>query len=371
MTQGRGPTIEDIKRVANQRPSDILRLCGIAESFGTRDYISMCNPVKKDRHPSFTIWYKNGTLSFREENGPAKGDVIDFVAYMNGWYDGPKKGVAEACNFLKDKLGLARVDPHQLARDRRGARRQQQETNKKAAEKLADEQAEAFKLFTEAQGIRDTLAWRYLKETVGIDLDELPRGERGGDRTPSALRFLPAHYHTDARRDLPCMIACCTDTQGAIKAVHRTWLAPDGGKLKHQSWWRPAWPARKVWPSFTGLVIPLWRGSSNLSIKATAECGLQETLQMGEGVEKSLAMALAQPDLRTWAFISLGNLRHVKLPPCIDSVIVQRDNEWHNRQAAQAFESGMRALEAQGRPARAVASFIGKDFDDALRGEEP
>ena len=366
---GRGPTIEDIKRAANARPNDVLHWCGINEQFGGRSYISMCNPRRKDKTPSFTIWYKGGTLSFREENGTDKGDVLLFVAYMNGWYDGPKRGLAEACRFLTDKLGLARLDPHQLARDRATSRKAEELAKKKSAEDLAAHQEEARKMFYAALPIRGTLAWEYLRDTRGIDLNKLPAGPRGGDHTPNALRFIEKHRHSESGRELPCMIACCTDNEGVIKAVHRTWLAPDGGKASSMRGWKKEWPARKVWPSFTGLFIPLWRGTSFASVKEAAANGILDTLQMGEGVEKSLAMALAQPDYRTWAFISLGNLRNIKVPACADGVIVQRDNEWDNRQAAASFEAGMRAIEAQGVPASEVRAFHGKDFDDTLRGE--
>jgi len=362
-----GPTIEDIKREANRRPHDVLRWCGIAEEFGNRSYISMCSPMRKDTRPSFTIWFKNGTLSFREEDLSAKGDVLDFVAYMNGWFHGPNRGVDKACRFLKDKLGLDRVDPHKLADDRRASRKRQAQAQKDSAEKLAKNQLEAFKMFTGAAPLRDTPGWRYLKEVRGIDLDLLPRGPKGGDLTPGSLRFMPECWHAEAKRKLPCIIACCTDLAGDIKAVHRTFIGPNGERVKDLRGWQKDWPARKVWPSFTGLFIPLWRGGDGMRLKDAIANGVLETIQMGEGVEKSLAMALAQPANRTWAFISLGNLRSIVLPPNCDGVIVQRDNEWKNRQAVESFEIGLRALRDQGVPAQPVSAFGGKDFDDVLR----
>lgn len=368
-----GPTVRDIRIAADKRPDDILAWCGLSERFGGRsaNYISMCNPRVAEEHPSFTIWYKGGTLSFREENGTAKGDVLGFVAYMNGWHDNPKKGLPEVCRFLTEKLGLAVVDRAQLARDRATAKHAEITNRKTADTNLKRQQGEAFKLFIDAAPIRGTLAWRYLKEARNVDLDLLPRGPRNGDLTPGSLRFIAKHRHTESGLDLPCMIACCTNpATGDIKAVHRTWLARDGrDKASALPGWNTKWPARKVWPSFTGLVIPLWRGSSGLSVSDAAKHGILDTLQMGEGVEKSLAMTLAQPDYRTWAFISLGNLRNVPVPPCADGVIVQRDNEWDNPQAAQSFNVGLRALEARGCAVSEVRAFYGKDFDDTLRGE--
>src|SRR5579859_8206028 len=52
-----GPSLEEIKRAAQARVHDVLAALGIA--YRPRgNYISMCNPVEKDRHPSFTIWVK-------------------------------------------------------------------------------------------------------------------------------------------------------------------------------------------------------------------------------------------------------------------------------------------------------------------------
>lgn len=368
----RGPTIATVKALAQERIFDVLGALGIREKPSSGGYISMCNPIEKDRHPSFTIWTRGGAVGcFKDHRGVAQGDIIGLVAYIKGWEGGPKKGVPESLRFLSDLLGLDRVDPAQLARDRARAQHTQKINRKNADEELARQQGEAFKLFIQADGdICGSPVWTYLRNARGIDLAKLPRGPRGGERTPSALRFIPDEWHTEAKRPLPCMIACCTDRAGDIKAVHRTWLKPDGsGKANDLAGWKQEWAARKVWPNFTGLVIPLWRGSSGLSVKEAAAQGLRETLQMGEGVEKSLAMALAQPDYRTWAFISLGNLRNVTLPECVDGVIVQRDNEWHNRQASQSFDTGLRALEAQGRLVSVVSAFHGKDFDDTLLGE--
>lgn len=367
MTQHSGPTLDDIKLAANARPNDVLAWCGIRESFGHKNYISMCNPMRKDRSPSFTIWFKGGTLSFRDESDPAGtcGDVFGFVAYMNGWYDAPKKGLRPTCRFLTAKLGLADVPSEQLARDRAAGRVREKQILKQSEEDQARNEGRAMALWLNASPIFNSVADEYLRRARGIDLSALPLGPRGGSRVPSVLRCIPLQMHAESKREFPCMIAGCVDyalAEPRIRAVHRTWLKADGsGKADVR-------PARKVWPGFAGLVIPIWTGSSGLSIRHAAENGLRETLVLTEGIEDGLTAVLANPEHRVWAVIALGNLGNVPVPECIDGIIVHRQNDWQKPQAVEAFERAKAALEATGRPVAEVRASHGKDLNDTLRG---
>lgn len=364
----RGPTIEDIKREAQARLHEVLAALGVREPPASGGYISMCNPVVKDRHPSFTIWTKGPAAgAWRDERncGPGgdRGDVIDLVAYLNGWWTLPKKGRAQALRWLTELLGLASVPREQLARDRARARREQLEAKKKRDDELAEKQARAFALFASAGARVTEDPVRSYLDARGIDLDRLPRGPRDGIRVPNIIRGLASHRHTESGLDLPCMIAgCVSPVTWQILAVHRTWLRRDfRGKADVN-------PVKKVWPSFAGLIIPLWRGESGLSVRDAEACGLRETLVLTEGIEDGLSAIVAQPKHRTWAFIALGNLASLKLPDCIDGVIVHRQTEWANRTAVSAFERGKAALEAQGRAVAEVTAFAGKDLNDTLRG---
>jgi hypothetical protein len=358
----RVPQLDEIKGAAQARILDVLAALGVNER-ARGGYISMCNPVEKDRHPSFTIWIRGAVGSFKDHRGFAQGDVIDLVAYLKGWSTGnDKRGRKEALRWLADLLGLARMSDEQRRADASRSIERAKREDKERGEELAKRQARAFKLFTEALPLAGTAADLYLFNR-GIDLELLPKGPRGGLRTPSLLRFLPDHPHIESGRKLPCMIAGCTNPAiGDILAVHRTWLALDGaGKAN-------VVPVRKCWPDFRGLVIPLWRGDSGLSVCDAAAAGLRETLVLAEGIETALSAAIAAPAFRTWAFISLGNLANVTLPECIDSVALHRENEWSNPQAVKAFEQGKAALEKQGRPVAEIAAPIGKDLNDTLRG---
>ena len=117
-----GLTIPDIKREAQARLPELLAALGIQHR-STRGYLSISNPTRKDRHPSFTIWTAGAAIgAWRDEAncGPGgdRGDVIDLVSYLNGWWSRPGKGRAEALRFIKATLNLERIDAGQLRRDR-------------------------------------------------------------------------------------------------------------------------------------------------------------------------------------------------------------------------------------------------------------
>lgn len=356
-----GPTLQEIKAAAQARIFDVLGGLGIHDK-PRGGYIHICNPIEKDRHPSFTIWTTRSVGAWKDHRGIAQGDVIDLVAYLKGWSDGPKKGRREALRWLADLLGLAHMSADQRAADNARSKARRQVHDKRAAEELEEKQRRAFKLFTQGQPIDSTPVDLYLRGR-GIDLSALPAGPRGGDRTPSVLRYWPNHMHRETDQTYPCMLAGCWDPATArILAVHRTWL----DRVTYAK--AEVTPNRKVWPDFRGLVIPLWRGDSGLSITAAEQNGLRETLVLAEGIETALSAAIAAPQFRTWAFISLGNLGNIALPECVDAVLLHRENEWTNRAAIAAFDRGKRALEAQGRPVAEISAFGGKDLNDTLRG---
>jgi hypothetical protein len=348
-----GPSLEEIKRAAQARVGDVLAALGIP--YRPRgNYISMCNPVEKDRHPSFTIWVKGPAAgAFKDHRGLAQGDIIDLVAYVKGWSAGPKRGRREALRFLADLTGLARMSDEQRRADLARSRARAQREDKAREEELADKQRRAFKLWLlGAAELGGTYVEHYLRRR-GIEIETFPR----------ILRYLADHPHPESGRSWPCMVAGCVDRRGRIRAVHRTWIDPKTlGKA-------PIEPNRKVWPDFRGLVIPLWRGESGLSVADAARNGLRETLVLCEGIETALSAAIAAPQFRTWAFISLGNLQNVTLPECVDSVALHRENEWDNAAAVKAFERGKAALERQGRPvAEITVPAAYKDLNDLLRG---
>lgn len=369
---------DDLKRILDDRPDDVLRMCGLdvpAKATAVLD-----DPLGRG-HGNFAIWQKADGLSWKNYTTDERGRSLELIAYCQGWYDRPRRGAEEAARFAIDRLGLGYIKAEQLARDRAAAEHRRAIAQEDAWREARRKRVAAFSTFINAQPILDTGVEIYLRGARGIDLRAAPFiGPRGGNLAPAALRFIGRHKYVarDRRGEkvgeyfFPCMIAACVDANMKICAIHQTWLkpdfsdkadippAPDGTAQK----------PRKVWPDSAGLVIPLWRGEGHYSLREAEELGLLQTLALGEGVEDSLTEVLAAPANRTWAMISLSNMVNVaqRLPACCDGVIVHRQNDWQKPEAIAQFDRGMAAIRATGRAAAEVAAVVGKDLNDTLRG---
>jgi hypothetical protein len=370
---------EDLKAALDSRMDDVLRICKL-DAPRRRGWTLMDDP-RGDGRDCFGLCVKGDGLSWKKFNGTEKGRSLELIAYCQGWYHLPNRGAEEAAKLAISRLGLGSISAEQLEKDR--AKGQEQRARAQADERGQAERraAAAFAIFMNAKPILGTIGETYLREARGIDLRAAPFiGPRGGALAPGSLRFLPAHKYVirNRRNEItghiiaPCVIACCTNAHGDIRAIHQTWLradgsdkadippAPDGTRQK----------ARRVLGEFRSLAIPLWRGEGHFTRKQAAEQGLLQTQCLSEGIEDGLTGVIAAPAHRWAAMISLANLVNMPewLPECVDGVIVHRQNEWDNPSAVKAFEAGMTSLRATGRAVTEVAATYGKDLNDTLRG---
>lgn len=285
------------------------------------------------------------------------GDALDLVAQCA--CGGDKRA---AVRWAKAWLGLDGQAPD--ARQRRQAtqralRAAQGDGAADGADDAARRQrvAAALRLWLAGQAsIAGTPVDRYLKARA-IDLAEL-------GRQPRALRFHPTCFHgpTQARR--PAMVAAICDAGGRHIGTHRTWLAPDASGR----WGKAAIPGNKrVYGSHKGGTIRLWRGRSR---RPLAEAGPDETIAIAEGIEDGLTVALACPDWRVLAAVSVGNLGELELPPAVKDIVLvcQRDGE--NREVRRAHERALTRWQAEGRRPRLAWPPEGfKDFNDWAQAE--
>jgi hypothetical protein len=370
---------DDIKRILDDRPDDVLAMCGIRIAPRRGATIVIDDPRGQGRG-NFALWLKADGLSWKNYTTDEKGRSLELIAYCQGWYHLQNRGGKEAARFAMERLGLGNVPAEQLARDRMQAAVASARDATRAAAELDRRRRSAFATFINAVSVLDTPAETYLREIRGIDLRAAPFiGPRGGNIAPNCLRFVASHKYI--RRDRtgakvseslhPCLIAACVDRNMKIGAIHQTFLRPDGrGKadLAPAPDGAPQ-PARKVWPESAGFVIPLWSGEGHLSVKEAAANGVVETLTLTEGVEDGLSAVLAAPHLRTWAMISLSNMANVapRLPEFVEAVIVHRQNDWEKPQAVAQFDRGLAAIRDSGRLVAEVAAADGKDLNDTLR----
>jgi putative DNA primase/helicase len=165
--------------------------------------------------------------------------------------------------------------------------------------------------------------------------------------TSPALRFLPDHRHTPSDACWPVLLAACTcPMTGALRAVHRTFLRPDGnGKA-------PVEPAKMTLGPIGGAVIRL------------AEPMDSTPLVIGEGVESSASAGLLM-GVPAWAAIAAGNLSRILLPETVEAVVIAADADLTGQREAEA---AARRWQAEGRRVQiATPDTPGADFNDLLR----
>ena len=199
-----------------------------------------------------------------------------------------------------------------------------------------DPNESARRLFRFGRPLRGTSAATYL---AGRGLDH--------PFNSSALRFHPRcnYLHDDGTwAQHPALLAALTDLSGAIVAIQRTWLAPDGrGKADLDE------PRRILGQSFGDAVR--FGGS------------IPDILLAGEGLETVLSVQAVLPALPAHAALTANRLSALLLPPGLRRLYVVRDND----------AAGLRAYE--GLRARAEADGVqvwelvpgGDDFNTDLQ----
>jgi hypothetical protein len=189
----------------------------------------------------------------------------------------------------------------------------------------------------------------------GINIRELKR-------QPGALRYHPAMNCIEAGRPLPAMLAAVTSTNGEFLALHRTWLArtPNG--------WRkaPLHAPKKTLGPLAGGAIHLWRGATGKPLRQ-AEGG--QTLVLAEGVETGLSIALACPERRVIAAVSISNMAALVLPVAISEIIIAAENDAPGSAATRALQKAIDRFISEGRAVKIARSPVGSDFNDVLQSE--
>ncbi|HEV2185920.1 MAG TPA: toprim domain-containing protein [Stellaceae bacterium] len=273
------------------------------------------------------------------------GDALDLVAAI--LFAGDKK---RAVRWALSWLGFDGKDPARLQQTR-------QAQQHKIAEPQHDTKAAAWRIWLASSPVlRDTVAERYLASRE-ISLERL-------GRQPRALRFHPQLRHPSGRA-FPAMVAAIVAPDGELTAVHRTFLLPDGsGKIPGD--------AKLTLGRYAGGLIPLWRGASG---KPLRQAPAGERIIVSEGIEDGLTLAMAVPELRVVAAVSLSNMGSLVLPPAIKTVLIAAQNDpwWDNKAqtahgAARGFDRAVRHFQSEGRIVRDARPSGYKDHNDLLRG---
>lgn len=162
-----------------------------------------------------------------------------------------------------------------------------------------------------------------------------------------SLRF---HAHCYYRPDdhvptetWPAMIAAVNDLSGHLTGAHRTWLAPDGtGKA-------PIDTPRRAMGDLLGHAV-------RFGVPGTV-------MAAGEGIETTLSLRSAMPDMAMAAALSAAHLGAILFPPTLRRLYIIRDNDPAGDGARdslieRAMDAGIEAI---------VLSPAMEDFNDDLR----
>ncbi len=269
-------------------------------------------PFHNEKSPSFSV---NDAKGFFHCFGcGAHGDILDW------WRDAEGLSFEEARERLRREAGALPI---------------QRERAPSHAEKDRDtlrKQAEGRAIWTAAQPAGGTIAETYLRQARGI-----------GIAPPACLRFHP-RLPVGPRElgDAPAMVAAVTDLAGAVVAVQRTFLLPDGsGKARFER------PKRALGPVGEGAVC-------------LAPAGI--VMGIAEGIETGLS-AMELFAVPVWCALG-SNLARVVLPDFVRNVALFADRGEAGERAALIAS---RAFHEQKRKVTVRFPKIGKDFNDELK----
>ncbi len=172
--------------------------------------------------------------------------------------------------------------------------------------------------------------------------------------TKRGLPWLMAHENIRYRFDcphpngniLPAMVVLVHDGEGAISAVHRTFLDVSGAKAGVE-------PSKASFGPIAGGAIRLHAPGPELVV--------------GEGLESTASAGLLL-GLPAWSAVAAGNLAHsLVLPRMVRTVVVAADHDASGT-GQRAASHAARRWRLEGRVVRiATPDAVGQDFNDVLQ----
>jgi hypothetical protein len=328
-----------------------------------QEYVAL-NPLRHDRNPgSFRVClagqYKGLVKDF------ATGESWSPLQFSAALLCGGRIG--DAIKWARAWLGVDGADPAALATARAvpsgGA---DPAADAEAAEKDERRRKSAHALWLSAQAIAGTPAAAYLAGR-GIDVDSF-------DFPLGSLHYHPECWSSEAKRPLPAMLAAVTRADGRFAACHRTYLEPCRGGWRKAALAKP----KMVLGRFAGASVRLWGGvrvdpktGEVRKGRKLAECppGSVE-INVTEGIENGLSVALACPEWRVAAAVSLSNMRNLRFPPSVSAVTLWRDNDPPGGEADTTFGRAAQELRHRGLKVAVVCppeNF--KDMNEWLQAE--
>ncbi len=278
---------------------------------------------------------------WRDFSAGKGGDALDLVAQAR--FGG---NMTEAIKWAKGWLGLDGTDWQSL-KTTRASVAQSEERQRQAEDEAKKKRDRALAIWLDGKsGIAFTPAGLYLQGR-GLDLQKLPG-------SPNALRFHEALWCEEVRGKYPAMVAIINSLEtGQPIAVHRTWLQalPGGHVVK-----APVNAPKKVLGAMRGGVISLWKGvtvdpetGELKKNKSLSDVKVPVWVNLTEGIEDGLTIALAMPEARVMAGVSIGNMKALRWPAQVGGLVLWRQNDEPGSPADIAFQDMVKNVQAQGK----------------------
>lgn len=348
--------IPEIVHLLTLQIKDLIIAIGLNGREECNDFVAY-NPTRQDNHlGSFRICIrgaKQGT--WKEFSGnDVGGDALQLIDYCLFGNANKAEAIKWAKSFLKIDTGISAVKLKKIKQD---AEARKIAVAKEDAEKRANNIKFAQRIFFSAdQNIKGTPVENYLQNRK-IDFADL-------GRIPAVLRYAPKCWYSANEPECPAMVAAVYSPENQFCAIHRTYLKLDNGIYVKKD--------KKVLGEFASGAIRIWRGDTKASISKLVSGSVPQTensstLILTEGIEDALSVAVACPEFRIWAAISVGNMKNIKIPKCIDTVIIAADNDAPDSPAYHAVETAAEELQRQGCLVKIARSLVGKDFNDQLK----
>lgn len=197
-----------------------------------------------------------------------------------------------------------------------------------------------------------------------------------------ALRFHHALEHPYANgRTFPAMLAWVQFPNGRIATLHRYYLRQVEGGWDVLRKGRDGLDGKLSTCAVDGGFVPVWRGCRINTDRQGRETGeivagwpwsderAGPEVVVCEGVEDAASLAVAKPERRFAASLSLPNFMQIKLPEWARRVVWFADDDGDNQQTPQLMDRALERLEEQGREVAIARPPAGwKDANAALRG---
>lgn len=192
--------------------------------------------------------------------------------------------------------------------------------------------------------------WKAARPIARGDIADTYLRSRLGDYQPSrALRFHPAI--PVGGRQSPGMLSAYVDQHGDLSGLQRTFLTPDGQKVK---WGDPRLTMGKL-PD--GGAVRLMRLEPH-----------HTGLGIAEGVETAMSIT-AMFGIPCWAALNLGRLKVWEPPEGMSGIVIFGDNDANKRGQEAAFALAVR-LEQRGIPTQVeLPPDVGTDWNDVYQAK--